>query len=120
MNKMIHKALKNMGYRKLNDSIYAKPVGFILMIAEVKNDKVTIKSQFTNKRGEQMIYGHSEFATNFDETEEELYNHLTWLIASREYDASMCDAVRAVSIGSVKTYAFYTPEELLIDSFWEN
>ena len=120
MDKMIHKALKNMGYRKLKDGIYAKPVGFILMIAEVKNDKVTIKSQFTNQRGEQMIYGHSEFSTNFDETEEDLFNHLTWLIARREYDASMCDAARTANIGSEKTYAFYTPEEVLIDSLQGN
>lgn len=115
MDKMIYKALRNMGYRKLKDGIFAKPVGFILMVAEVNDNKLVIKSQFTSKQGEQMIYGHSEFDTNFDEPENELFDHLTWLIARIEYEASICDAVRTANIGSEKTYAFHTPEELLFD-----
>lgn len=48
--------LVSFGYRKINENMYIKPIGFIGMVAEIKDGVLTFFSDFINKHGERSTW----------------------------------------------------------------
>jgi hypothetical protein len=122
MDKMIPKALENMGYRKVKDGIYAKPVGFCLLTARTDYDtnEVTMCVKFNNSR-EEVVYSSHTFNADLDGTPDydKTFNECVVLVAENEYEL-LSDMPRGY-----KTYDFYTfslkqePAKSLIDKLFE-
>lgn len=43
--------LVSFGYRKVDETMYLKPMGFVGMVARINNEELTLFSSFFNKKG---------------------------------------------------------------------
>ena len=43
--------LVSFGYRKVDETMYLKPMGFVGMVARINNEELTLFSSFLNKNG---------------------------------------------------------------------
>lgn len=43
--------LVSFGYRKVDETMYLKPIGFVGMVARINNEELTLFSSFFNKNG---------------------------------------------------------------------
>lgn len=89
---IFRQAFVNMGYRHMDDkeSIWGKPVGFGIIIAEVKDETIEFKTMFNDVKGETNIWGSS--AINIKEVTDgvdgdELYKKCVYNIAYKEFEA---------------------------------
>ena len=43
--------LVSFGYKKIDETMYLKPMGFVGMVAKINNEELTLFSSFLNKNG---------------------------------------------------------------------
>lgn len=83
----IKKLLVSFGYRKIDNFIYMKPMGFVSMVAKIEEEKIILFSQFTSSFGEHLIWykkeikipeliemEFNEMSRNFAFSENEVYH----------------------------------------------
>lgn len=56
----IKKLLVSFGYRKFDNFIYMKPMGFVSMVAKIEDEKIILFSQFTSSFGGHLIWYKKE------------------------------------------------------------
>lgn len=86
LSNIIRQALVNMGYRAMNDSHWGKPIGYGIVIAEIKDDTIEFSTLFTSRQNKTEKWGHRTIDVNLiDGSDEERYNKCTYYIANAEY-----------------------------------
>ena len=89
---ILKEAFANMGYRHMdkNKNFWGKPVGFGIIIAEIKDEIIEFKTMFNDAKFEANIWGSSTMNLN-DITNgidgDELYHKYVYNIAYREFVA---------------------------------
>ena len=108
---IFRQAFVNMGYRHMDEkeSIWGKPVGFGIIIAEVKDETIEFKTMFNNVMSEVNIWGSSiidikEVTDGVDG--EELYKKCVYNIAYKEFEAHADKMFFPMSGSSSKTFDF--------------
>lgn len=85
---IIKQALVNMGYRAMKDNHWGKPMGYGLVIAEIKDDTIDFSTLFTSHQNKTEQWGHCAINVNLiDGNDEEMYNKCVYRIAYAEYNA---------------------------------
>ena len=93
---VFRQAFVNMGYRPMNEkeTVWGKPIGFGIVIAEVKgdNDTIEFKTMFTDTDYKSRIWGSSVIDIKKDLNNEEiegkeLYEKCVYCIAYKEFEA---------------------------------
>lgn len=124
MKNIVAQALITMGYRKADENVFMKPIGYAILIAKLlypENGElqVEIRLGFNNKTGEYMIWDHAIFAwTSCDcetvkealsITENEIYERTCEEIANAE---AYIGLEHANIHNNYKTFAFRTPNDI--------
>ncbi len=108
---IFRQAFVNMGYRQMDkkETVWGKPVGFGIIIAEVKDKTIEFKTMFENAKSETLIWGSSTMNIDYI-TEgvegEELYNKCVWDIAYKEFEAHAEKMFFPFAGGNSKTFDF--------------
>ena len=106
---IFHQALVNMGYRQMNETIYGKPIGFGIIIVEIKNDDAKFKTMFYDAKQQVNVWGSSSLniKDNPDNLEgEELYKKFTSNIAYKEFEAHTEEILFPLNGELSKTFDF--------------
>ena len=125
MKNIVTQALITMGYRKADENVFMKPIGYAILIATILYSEngelqVEIKLGFNNsKTGEYMIWNHAVFvwtSTNVNAIKEKLN-----MDENKIYERSCEEIANAEAyIGlehanlhsNYKTFAFRTPNDI--------
>lgn len=90
LSDIIRQALVNMGYRLMNDNHWGKPVGYCIVIAEIKDKTIDFSTLFTSYQNKTEQWAHCAIDTNLiDGSDEEMYNKCVYYIAYAEYNAGV-------------------------------
>lgn len=130
MNKnILNQAFITMGYRKLDDNTYGKPIGYGLLYARIdaEEDKVVFKTLFQNMKNEMMVWGSYDMNLDVNDpdwvntenmvesendiTEDNLYEYYINKIACSEWLSHTEKIVQPV--GSHKVFAFRTNNDII-------
>lgn len=125
MKNIVTQALITMGYRKADENVFMKPIGYAILIAKLlypENGElqVDIRLGFNNsKTGEYMNWNHAIFVwTSYDRetvkevlniTEDKIYERTCEEIANAE---AYIGLEHANLHSNYKTFAFRTPNDI--------
>lgn len=114
---VLNNAFMSMGYRRLNDNTYGKPVGFCISIAIIDKE-ITFKSMFSrfNNPEEKLIWNSYIIDVNYEDedklTRSELYELYCKDIAYAEIELCIGKAMEAGSKN--ETFAFLTNMDIML------
>ena len=124
---ILNQAFIGMGYRQLSNNnlgnIYGKPIGFGMIIAQIKNNhkEISMKTLFRRyDTSETGVWGSSKIDIDFTNPKtgyetlagEDLYNEYVKSIAYGEYEASAEKVIIPIS-GKDKPFAFITKNDFM-------
>lgn len=90
LSDIIAQALVNMGYRVMDDNHWGKPIGYGLVIAEIKDDTIDFSTFFTSRQNKTEQWAHCVINVNLiDGSDEEMYNKCVYYIAYAECNAGV-------------------------------
>lgn len=93
---ILNQALIHLGYRKLNNKIYGKPVGFCILIVELTENSFITKTMFeSHAKKEPLIYGSKEtILESFNQDKKDLYDAFVIAISYSELEAHIQEAAQ--------------------------
>ena len=80
----IKKLLVSFGYRKIDNFLYMKPMGFVSMVAKIDDEKLTLSSNFFKKHDDNKLLTWSSRNLLISEIDEMEFDELSRTFASIE------------------------------------
>ena len=80
----IKKLLVSFGYKKIDNFIYMKPMGFVSMVAKIEDEKLTLSSNFFKNHGDNELLTWSSREMMNSEIDEMEFEELSRTFASIE------------------------------------
>lgn len=80
----IKKLLVSFGYRKIDNFLYMKPMGFVSMVAKIDDEKLTLSSNFFKKHDDNKLLTWSSRNLMISEIDEMEFDELSRTFASIE------------------------------------
>ena len=80
----IKKLLVSFGYRKIDNFLYMKPMGFVSMVAKIDDEKLTLSSNFVKKHDDNELLTWSSRNLMISEINEMEFEELSRTFASIE------------------------------------
>ena len=111
---ILNQAFITMGYRKMAENVYGKPIGFCIIIAEI-DSKLTFKTIFNKFSNPEEKLVYSSYTIEIDDKDklsnEDIYEMYCNEIAYAEIEVNVGKAMEAGRKNS--TFAFQTQTDMM-------